>query len=403
MERTIVGLDLGTYSIKAAAARMCADGTVEFLGVYDGPARGVSRGNIVDLAEASGAVETLMNRIKEEHGRRIFKVILSVGGAGFSHDRSLGSVVLHGSPRELVQHDVEKVVQSARNMSFSLDRFILHEIVEGYVLDGQEGVKNPLGLFTKKLEVKLYTLFHNLAYIQNATRCINYAGYDVERIVFSGLAAAGCIVSDDEMADGVLFIDVGHATTKMVAAVEGRIKSCSLLNSGGSDITRALSTRLKVPLSAAERLKRDSNVAPDAKGASPMRISISNRHLEISRSEVTDIVTEEVEEFLSRVKNEVDRRSLLSYPKSGIVLSGGGIMLEGLPEKLQGFFNSPVRVGSVRNSVCGEGKPSHIFASSIGALERYAGEIRQKNQRFNLRHPVSRLTHRITNFLNDYF
>lgn len=403
MERTIVGLDLGTYSIKAAAARMRADGTMEFLGVYDGPARGVSSGNIIDLAEASGAVEVLMNRIREEHGRRIFKVILSIGGSGFSHDRSLGSIVLHGSPRELVQHDVEKAVQTARNMSFSLDRFMLHEIVEGYVLDGQEGVKNPLGLFTKKLEVKLYTLFHNLAYIQNATRCVNYAGYDVEKIVFSGLAAAGCILSDDEMADGVLFVDVGHATTKMVAAVEGRIRACSLLSSGGSDITRALSTRLKVPLSAAERLKRDSNIAPDAKSESSMHVSISNRQVEISRSDVIGIVREEVEEFLSRIKEESEQHSLSSYPRSGIVLSGGGVMLEGLPEKLQEFFNLPVRVGSVRNTVCGEGKPSHVFASSIGVLEYYAGEIQEKNQRFNLRHPASRLTRKVTDFLNDYF
>lgn len=403
MERMIVGLDLGTYTMKAAAAGIGPGGEMSLLVMREIPSRGISRGNITDLAEASGTVERLMSGIKEECGHKIFKVALSVGGAGFSSDRSMGSLVLHGSPKELTHHDMEKVIQAARNMSFSLDRFILHEMVEGYILDGQEGVRNPLGLFTKKLEVRLYTLFHNMAYMQNVIRCINYAGYDVAKIAFSGLAAINCLVREDELANGVAFIDIGHETTKIVVATDGRIQFCNMLNAGSADITRSISEKFKIPFSFAEKLKLDSDIAPGSKGEERISISIANKRKDIAKSEVKDIVRDKVEELLDAIRKELNRSSLLDGVKSGIVLAGGGALLEGLPAKAEEFFNLPTRTGLPKLSPADTKKPPHLFASCIGALRDYAREINERRFKLEFKHPISRLAHSVANFLNDYF
>jgi len=287
----------------------------------------IAKGNIVDLAEASGAVETLMNKIRDVYKTRIFKVILSVGGAGFSSDRSMGSIVLHGSPKELTHRDIERVIQTARNMSFSLDRFILHELIEGYILDGQEGVKNPLGLFTKKLEVRLFTLFHNIAYMQNVVRCINYAGFDVEKLVFSGLAGITCMAREEEMKNGAAFIDIGADTTKVIIASDGRIRACSLLAKGSNDIARD---------------KREA--------------------------------------LFEAIEKELERSSSIESIRAGIVLSGGGAMFDGLPEKAEEFFRLPVRVGALKTTPPNLEKPSHLYASCIGALEDYSRALKEKAQ-----------------------
>ena len=350
MERTIVGLDLGTHTIKAAAANISSDGRMDLLGAHEAPSRGVAKGNIVDLAEASGAIEALMNKIRDVYKTRIFKVILSVGGAGFSSDRSMGSIVLHGSPKELTHRDIESVIQTARNMSFSLDRFILHELIEGYILDGQEGVKDPLGLFTKKLEVRLFTLFHNIAYMQNVVRCINYAGYDVEKLVFSGLAGVNCMAREEEMKNGAAFIDIGADTTKVIIVSDGRIRACSLLAKGSKDIVQNKS-----------------------------------------------------EEFFEAIKKELENSSSMESIGSGMILSGGGAMFDGLPEEAEEFFRLPVRVGALKTTPPNLDKPSHLYAPCIGALQDYSQALSEKSEILDSRHPIARITNRVTTFLNEYF
>ena len=385
MERTIVGLDLGTYTIKAAAANISSDGQMNLLGAHEIPSCGIAKGNIVDLSEASGAVETLMNKIREVYRTRIHKVILSVGGAGFSSDRSMGSIVLHGSPKELTRRDIESVIQTARNMSFSLDRFILHELIEGYILDGQEGVKDPLGLFTKKLEVRLLTLFHNIAYMQNVVRCINYAGFDVEKLVFSGLGSVNCMAREEEMKNGAAFIDIGADTTKVIIASDGRIRLCSLLTKGSADITRAISRNLRIPFSQAEKLKFDSSAMGD------------------SESEASDIAKNKIEALFEAIEKELENFSSMESIGAGMVLSGGGALFDGLPERAEEFFRLPVRVGALKTTPANLGRPSHLYASCIGALEDYSRALKEKSAVLDSRHPITKITNRITTFLNEYF
>jgi len=401
MERIIAGLDLGTHTIKAAAAAISPDGTVRLLGVRDLPSRGISRGNIVDLAEASGVVDKLIHGLKNDVKCKIFKVVLSVGGAGFSSDRSMGSMVLHGSPRELSHNDIEKVTQAARNMSFSLDRFILHEIVEGYALDGQGGVKNPLGLFTKKLEVKLFTLFHSGAYVQNAIRCVNYAGYNVEKVCFSGIAALGCMVSSEEMANGVMYIDIGCETTKIVLVANGRIQSCSILKRGSSDITCAIAEKFKLPFKSAERLKLEIGITDKLLAGEMVRVAVRNKHRDIPKTDVLNVIKDKIDEILGEIKDELNN-SHLDQVRSGIVLAGGGVLTDGLSERAEDHFNLPVRVGSPDIFTVKSPRPPHLFASCLGAIKDCSRRIEEKRGSYS-KNRIARLTNRMVTFLNDYF
>lgn len=403
MERIIAGLDLGTFTIKVAVAKIGSDGYMDLLGIHEAPAHGISKGNIIDLAEASGSVESLMAEVKEKHGPKIFKVVLSLGGVGFSSERSKGSLVLQRSPRELTQYGVEKAIQSARNMSFSLDRFVLHEIVEDYILDEQRGIKNPVGLFARKVEVNLYTLFYNMANVQNAITCVDYAGYDVEKVVFSGLASLECVVDKDGLENGVVLLDIGHETTKIIVAEESKIKFCNILNIGGLDISKSISSKFKIPMPSAEAMKLNSSFVGDAINTREENIIVGGKEKEILKSEVKDVIKRKTEQLLNMIKKELIRSSLIDCIKSGIVITGGGASQEGLPQRLEGMFKLPVRVGVVRTGSPDIGRPSHLFAPSIGALEYYAHEIRQKKKGTKLKTPISRLTHRISTFINDYF
>jgi len=403
MEKIITSLDLGTSAIKIAVAGIKLDGTINLLGLYEAPARGISRGNIVDLVEASNSIESLMSRVKTKHGHGIFKVILSIGGVGFSSDRSKGALVLHSSARELTQKDVEKVTQAARNLNFSLDRFILHEMVEDYILDGQEGVKTPQGLFAKKIEVKLYTLFHSVAHMQNVISCVNYAGYDVEKIAFSGLASVNSVLGEDELKDGVIFMDIGSETTKIVVAAEDRIKFCSVLNGGSAEITRSISERFKIPFASAEKLKFDSDIIKDSANDKQVKVAIGNKQREIPESEINGTVQKKIDEFLTTVRKELKNSSFIDCVKSGIVVSGGGTLLKGFLKKVEDSFDMPVRPGVPQAPHLDLERPSHLFAPCIGALEHYAKEIKEKNSKFNPANPLSKITHKVTTFINDYF
>lgn len=192
MEKAIAGIDLGSHSIKACIAQIAKDGRFGLLGVDEAPARGIFCGNVIDLADASSVLEELLERMKEKHNVKVFKAVVSVGGLSFSSDLSRAFIVLEDGPRELNNRDIEKVLQIARNMSLSFGSYSLHETIEDYILDGKEGIKNPAGLFARKLELKLISFFYNMANIQNITKCVNYAGIDVEKIVFSGLASLKC-------------------------------------------------------------------------------------------------------------------------------------------------------------------------------------------------------------------
>jgi len=403
MERIIVGLDLGSFKIKAAVAKVRSDGHTTLLGLHEAPAHGITRGNITDLASASSAIENLMNDVKEKHGPKIFKVIVSFGGLGLSFDRAKASYVLQGSHPELTRYDIEKVMQIARNMSFSLDHAILHEIVEDFVLDGQEDVKNPIGLFAKKLEVKLYSLFYSVAQTQNVTRCINYAGYDVERIVFSGLVGTNTLLNEGDAKDGAILLDVGCDTTKITALADGKIKFCTILKMGSGDITSALSTKLKIPSTFAEMLKRDSNITEKSSGDKKLSITIAGKEKEILQSEVNDIVEKKMDELLAMSKKALEASSTLSYIKAGLVISGGGSLLEGLLDKAEVAFNLPIRVGVVRQRQSNTEQPSQLFASAVGALDYYAKELTEKTSKISSHNPITRFTHKISAFIEDYF
>ncbi|PIU41600.1 MAG: cell division protein FtsA [Candidatus Omnitrophica bacterium CG07_land_8_20_14_0_80_42_15] len=403
MDKILTGLDLGSSKLRAAVAKIHQDGYMDLLGVEESPSGGISRGNIIDLGEASSAVENIMYRVKDKYGPKIFKVIISIGGLGFSTDKLNAYIVLQGPPRELTQKDIEKVLQTARNMNFSLDSCILHEVVESYKLDGQDGVKNPVGLFAKKLEVNLYSLLHSLAHIQNVMRCINYAGYDTEKIIFSGLIGAGCIVNEDELENGVIFLDVGCDTTKIVVASDGKIKFCNVLGLGGLDITNHISEKFKIPSASAERLKLDASITEETKGDKKISIIIGGKERTFLRSEVNAAVREKTEDLLTAIKSELDNSLVADSIKSGIVAIGGSILLDGFLERIEGFFNMPARIGKLKTKYLNTGQSSHLFASSIGAIEYYAKEAREKNKRISPANPVSNFTHKILSFINDYF
>jgi cell division protein FtsA len=376
---------------------------MRLVGFDELPSRGITQGNIVDLAEASGVVENLMSRLKEKYELALFKTVAAIGGIGFFSDRAKATIALPDGPRELVRRDIERLVQIARNMSFSFERSILHEIVEDYVLDGQEGVRHPKGLFARKVEAKLYTLFQNTAHVQNAIRCINYAGYDVEKVVFSGFVSTSAVLTGDELKDGIIVVDIGAQTTKITVAQGNEVIFCNLLPVGGADITKSIAARCKIPFPVAEDIKHDTEIMHDAEPSGSRTVLAAGKEREIPQSVIHKSIVTKTDEILTMIRRELEGASVLDNVRSGMVITGGGAFLEGLLERAERCFQMPVRFGKVGESCQDTRRPLHTFAPSIGALAYYARHIEHNNRATALKAPFRRLADRVTTFLNDYF
>ncbi len=371
----LVGLEIGTSKICVVVGEASATGPIKILGVGQAPSRGVRKGEIVDFETAHKCVREALADAEEKSDVMIKSVFVGVTGAHIQSFNNRGAVNLPEERDEIDETDYEDVAVSARDVSIPQPNLFLHTILQHYYVDGQEGVLNPIGMLGRKLEADFHIIHGVGNRIKNTVRCVKEIGLDVEDVVFTGLASAQVVLTQQQKDLGALAIDIGGGSTDYVVYVEGAVKQSGVLAVGGDHVTNDISMGLRIPMARAERLKLDEGCAilgAVSGEAIHLKDETGFAGREIEREMLNTIIYCRMREVFELLKDSLEREPFLQMLGSGIYLTGGCSQLRGIQELAQEVFNIPVHVVHAHSTAgLTAASENPQFATAIGLL-RYA-------------------------------
>jgi len=346
----IVGLDIGTTKIGAIVAERTENG-VDVVGIGTHQSKGLRKGVVVDI---DATVDSIKHAVEEAEIMADCEITSVYAGIAGGHIRGMNS---HGvvavKDQEVRESDVKRVIDAAKAVAIPMDREVIHVIPQEFIIDDQDGIREPLNMSGVRLEAKIHIVTAAVASAQNIVKCANKAGLNVIDIVLEPLASAQAVLAEDERDLGVCMIDIGGGTTDIAVFQEGSIQSTAVLGLGGYHLTNDIAVGLRTPFDEAERIKKRFGVASSRYLASDDVITVPSvggrRPREISRKILCEIIEPRVEEILSLARQEMEKAELLERMPSGIVLTGGASALDGLPELAEEIFEMPVRCGRPTN------------------------------------------------------
>ncbi len=367
----IVGLDIGTSKVAAIVGELTSDGSIEIIGIGSTPSRGLKKGVVVNLESTVQSIQRAIEEAELMAGCQIKSVYAGIAG---SHIRSLNS---HGivaiKDKEVTQYDIDRVIDSARAVAIPADQKILHILPQEFVIDLQEGIKEPIGMSGIRLEAKVHMVTGSVSAAQNIVKCIRRCGLEVDDIVLEQLASCNSVLTEDEKDLGVCLIDIGGGTTDIAIFVEGAIKHTAVIPIAGDQVTNDIAVALRTPTMNAEEIKRKHACAltqlasvdgsievPSIGDRAPRKISMQN---------LAEIIEPRYEELMLLVQSELRRSGFEELIAAGIVLTGGSSKVVGVIELAEEIFHMPVRMGGPQN-VTGltEVVKNPIHSTGVGLL-----------------------------------
>jgi len=364
----IVGLDVGTTKICAVVGEV-VNGELEIRGVSTSASKGLRKGVVVDI---ESTVESIKNAVKTAEsftGVEINAVYVGIAGSHIKGFNSYGAVGISG--KEVTCKDIERVIDSAKAVYVPLDREVLHVIPAGYILDGQDGIRDPSGMMGVRLEAKVYIVTGAVASVQNLLKCCERVGLEVVDIVFEPLASAEAILTDDEKDLGVAIVDIGGGTTDIILYKNGCLRHTSVLAIGGNHFTNDIAVGLRVSVSEAERVKKSFGFAITSMVDDSEEIDIiqTGQGRKILRRYLSEIIQPRTEELLDLIKGELRSCSGYDIASTGVVFTGGGSLLEGLDRMAEALLGLPVRLGSPNDiEGCKDIINNPMYATGVGLV-----------------------------------
>jgi len=346
-EELIVGLDVGTTKICAVVGTETENG-VDIIGIGTHPSRGLRKGVVVDI---DATVDSIKRAVEEAELMADCEITSVYAGIAGGHINALNSTgIVPVKEREVTEGDVRRVIDAAKAVAIPMDREVIHVIPQEFVIDGQDGIREPLGMSGVRLEAKIHIVTAAVTSAQNIVKCANKAGLNVVDIVLEPLASAEAVLTDDERDLGVCLIDLGGGTTDIAAFAEGSIMHTSVLSLGGMHITNDVSVGLRTPVEDAERLKKRFGVASARYLGADDVITVPSvggrRPREMSRKILCEIIEPRADELLSLARGELQKEGVQDRIPSGVVLTGGCAALDGLRDLAEEIFETPVRIGA---------------------------------------------------------
>jgi cell division protein FtsA len=342
----VVGLDIGTTKVCAVVGEVAEDG-ITILGVGTVPCRGLRKGIVSNIDWTVRSIKEAIESAQTMAGVEIRTVYAGVAGSHIRSQASDGVAAIAGG--EVTRADVERVLEGARAIPVDADRQILHVLPREYIVDAQDGIRDPIGMSGVRLGVKVNLVTAATSCVQNVIRCAERCGLTVADVVLEPLASAEAVLSDDEKEIGVAVIDIGGGTTDILLYVDGGIAHTSVIPVGGNNITSDIAAGLRTPMAEADRLKRLSGCAlgrmvgddeeievPGVGGHAPRRTA---------RRVLSDIIEPRVEEIFAVIRKRIEDTGLLEQLSAGVVLTGGAVLLEGMSEFAEEILGMPVRIG----------------------------------------------------------
>jgi cell division protein FtsA len=401
-ESIVVGLEIGTSKVCAVVGELSADGAgVNIVGLGQAPSHGVRKGEIRDPAEAEESVRQAIAEAEDMANVEIRSVFLGVTGAHIRGFNNRGVHLVASCDREITEEDVQDVIKNAKAINLPHENTVLHAIRQHFLVDGQDGVTNPVGMLGAKLEVDMHVLHGNLNRIQNSVRLVRGLQLEVEAVVFNGLAASLALLTNEQKELGALVIDLGGGTTDYAVYADGVIKHTGVLAVGGDHVTHDLSLGLKVPMSRAEKLKLEHGGAFVDEEVKGRVLTLPNEHgfagTAVNLENLRRIMNLRLEETLDLVAQDVANAGLLPHLRAGVFLCGGGARVPGLARLAEQVFELPVSLG--RTSAI-SGLKSALdqpeFAAPIGLVKFASLKVRSRTGNRSS-------WHRFKRFLRDVF
>jgi cell division protein FtsA len=394
----LVGLDVGTSKVAAVVGDL-NDSALSVLGVGSAPSEGLRKGVVVNIEATMHAIEHAIKEAEVTAGCEIHSVFASVGGGHIKGFNSHGVAGVRSS--EIDRADVDRVLDTARAVALPPDRDILHVLPQDFVLDGQDGIRAPIGMSGVRLEARVHIITTATTSAQNVIKCCERTGLHVADLVLEPLAAAEAVLTPEEKELGVALIDLGAGTTDVLVFHQGALRHTAVLSLGGNHVTNDIAAGLRTPFRDAEILKQRSGCAlarlvgreqsvevPSLGGRTPRLLS---RHM------LGQIIEARVEEILTLARHQVVKCGFDEGLGSGVVLTGGSALLEGMVQLAEQVFQSPVRVGTplaLNGSGPTELADNTSFAAAVGLVHygarprdhipvraedaRFAGKMRQR-------------------------
>ena len=367
----IVGLDIGTSKVAAIVAELTADDEIEIIGIGVSPSKGLKKGVVVNLESTVHSIQRAVEEAELMAGCHVQSVFAGIAG---SHIKSLNS---HGivaiKDKEVSQYDIDRVIDSARAVAIPADQKILHILPQEFVIDQQEGIKEPIGMSGIRLEAKVHMVTGSVSAAQNIIKCIRRCGLDVEDIVLEQLASCTSVLTEDEKELGILLCDIGGGTTDIAIFSEGAIKHTAVIPIAGDQVTNDIAVALRTPTKSAEEIKREYACALTQLANAEQMInvpSIGDREpRKISEQNLAEIIEPRYEELMLLVQAELRRSGYEDMIVAGMVLTGGSSKVKGLIDLAEEIFHMPVRIG-VPQHVSGLTDVVHnpVYSTGVGLL-----------------------------------
>lgn len=370
--RMVVGLDIGTSKVVAIVGEISAGGDLEIVGIGSHRSTGLKKGVVVNIESTVQSIQRAIEEAELMAGCQIHSVYAGIAG---SHIRSLNS---HGivaiKDREVFSQDLDRVIDAAQAVAIPADQKILHILPQEYLIDEQEGVKEPMGMSGVRLEAKVHLVTCAVNAAQNIEKCIRRCGLEVEDVILEQLASSYSVLTEDEKELGVCMVDIGGGTTDIAIFTEGSIRHTGVIPIAGDQVTNDIAMALRTPTPHAEEIKIKYACAL-AKLAGPDETikvpSVGDREpRDLSRQALAEVVEPRYDELFTLVQAELRRSGYEDLVAAGIVLTGGTAKMEGVVELAEEIFHMPVRLGTPQNvSGLTDIVNNPIYSTGVGLLQ----------------------------------
>jgi cell division protein FtsA len=367
---TLCAIDVGTTKVCTIVSEVSEAGLMRVAGVGLTPSQGLHKGLVVNINEAKESIRESVRKAEHASGYKVESAYVGVTGRHISARNNRGVVAITRNDRLVRPDDLRRVLQTAQSVHLSNEERLLHLIPRGYAVDGQEGVRNPVGMYGFRLDVETHVITAAISSVQNLIKCIRAVGVSIEDLVFEPLASSEAVLSDDEKEAGVILADIGGGTTDISVFKNGSIWHSAIIPVAGYQFTRDIAIGLGLPFEVAEEMKRKyGSVMPVYEGGATDTDAIAQNGHSISYQGLCDVIRARVEELIRLIMLELPRKEMPALVPAGLVLTGGSSNLSGIDTLGREITRLPVRIGTpVSIHGISEILQDPAYATSVGLL-----------------------------------
>jgi cell division protein FtsA len=369
-QRTVTAIDVGTTKVCTVTAYVEDNGGIRVIGAGIVPSNGMHKGLVVNIQEATQSVRSSVRKAELMCGHKIESAYIGVTGRHITSVNNRGAVSISNSDRMVRPDDLKRVMKNAENIKVPAERKLLHIIPRGFAVDGQTGVKNPVGMHGQRLDVETHIITTAVTSVQNVIKCVRSAGVEVDDVVLEPLASSEAVLSDEEKQAGVILADIGGGTTDVAIFRDGSIWHTAVIPVAGYQLTRDVAMGLGLPFDVAEDMKkRYASVMPVYEGKRQTPEEMQQDGHGVSYQDLCDIVRARIEEIVRLVMLELPQTEYEQLVPSGLVFTGGSANLSGIDALARDMIRLPVRVGSPSNL---SGIPQNLrdpaYSTAVGLI-----------------------------------